>query len=107
MNYIPTFDKLDDIDAAIKLAVDARTINKRKWAVEFYFSPTNGAQVLFRSESMPRKNAERVMDELMDRKGIVECWLQDMGPIKPSAGESDSLTNEAWNEIDPLGQEMP
>ena len=41
-------------------------LNKRKWAVEFYFSPTDDAQVLFRSESMPRKNAERVMDELMD-----------------------------------------
>lgn len=82
MNNIPAFDKLDDIDAAIKLAVDSRTINKRKRAVEFYFSPTDGAQVLFRSESMPRKDAERVMDELMSRKGIMECWLQDMGPMK-------------------------
>ena len=82
-------------------------LNKRKWAVEFYFSPTDGAQVLFRSESMPRKDAERVMDELIEKNGFWKSWLQDMGSLRPSEGESDSLTNETWNEIDPLGQEMP
>lgn len=83
MNETPSFDKLEEIDAALAVAIAKRTINPRKWAVEFYFSPAsrNGEQVLFRSESMPRQEAEAVMDELIERNQILECWLQDMGPI--------------------------
>ena len=72
---------------------------RRKWGVEFYFTEcrSSGVQVLFRSESMPREQAESVMDSILALNPHSECWLQDLGPADLSTRQDschkDALTD--------------